>query len=300
MFYFYLLLDRMRVSNLIIFGCIIFALDCLAQESDSSTIVEEKKLPYKVLHAEPLYIDLIRDLGAHKGEKEWNVGFGMTDKLQFDQYEALVEYEWAPANRLGLEIEVPVILYMRSPNGLNSDKPSDRIESIKTAAQWTFLVSEKLQTSLALGYINELEFTDLNKISHRDVFQGNVFNPFLIAAKRFGDWHTLIYTGPQVHLDFKTRQWKMDYEINSNIHYMIPGTRNFLGIEFNKRIVDDGGFEMVIRPQMRVVIHEALMIGIVQGIPVSKDRERLSSFLRLIYEPQHTTKAKTKRQNRGH
>lgn len=32
--------------------------------------VEDNKEPDKVLHAEPLYIDLIRDLGARKGEKE--------------------------------------------------------------------------------------------------------------------------------------------------------------------------------------------------------------------------------------
>ncbi len=32
--------------------------------------VESKFHPKKVLHAEPLYIDLIRDLGARKGEKE--------------------------------------------------------------------------------------------------------------------------------------------------------------------------------------------------------------------------------------
>ncbi|HAI17051.1 MAG TPA: phosphoribosylformylglycinamidine synthase, partial [Xanthomarina gelatinilytica] len=36
--------------------------------------VEESKEPLKILHAEPLYIDLIRDLGARKGEKEWNIG----------------------------------------------------------------------------------------------------------------------------------------------------------------------------------------------------------------------------------
>lgn len=34
---------------------------------------EEVKGPEKVLHAEPLFIDLIRDLGARKGEREWNV-----------------------------------------------------------------------------------------------------------------------------------------------------------------------------------------------------------------------------------
>ena len=43
--------------------------------------------PDKVLHAEPLYIDLIRDLGARKGEKEWNFGYGLTDFNDFDEYE---------------------------------------------------------------------------------------------------------------------------------------------------------------------------------------------------------------------
>lgn len=64
--------------------------------------VKESQAPAKVLHAEPLYIDLIRDLGARKGEKEWNLGFGLTDNLSFDSYEALVEYEWAPIDRLGM------------------------------------------------------------------------------------------------------------------------------------------------------------------------------------------------------
>ena len=31
-------------------------------------------LPPKVEHMEPLYIDLVRDLGARKGEKELNLG----------------------------------------------------------------------------------------------------------------------------------------------------------------------------------------------------------------------------------
>lgn len=258
-----------------------------AQEYDSLAEELPKKQPLKILHAEPLYVDLIRDLGAHKGEKEWNVGFGMVDKLQFDQYIALVEYEWAPIDRLGLEVELPVTIFATAANGLNDARPSNRIESVKTAAQWTFLVSEKTQTSLALGYLNELELTDLNSISRENIFRGNLFNPFFIAAKKWGrDFHSLVYTGPQVHLDFETKSWKTAIELNSSFHYMIPQSRNFLGVELNMEFMGTN-FEMVIRPQMRVVIHESLMIGIVQGIPVSKDRERLSSFLRLIYEPRH-------------
>ena len=71
--------------------------------------IENKPGKSKVLHAEPLYIDLIRDLGARKGEKEWNVAFGLNDNARYDKYEALVEYERAPLDRLGLEIELPIL-----------------------------------------------------------------------------------------------------------------------------------------------------------------------------------------------
>jgi hypothetical protein len=263
----------------------VLSFNVFSQEADS-ILYQEKNLPYKVHHAEPLYVDLIRDLGARKGEREWNVGFGMVDNLRYDKYIALVEYEWAPIDRLGLEVELPLTIYSAVGNGVNAEKPSNRLESIKTAAQWTFLVSEKHQTSVALGYLNEVEFTDLNTISRSNMFSGNLFNPFLIAAKRWGDFHSLIYTGPQTHFDFKSRKWNTEYEWNTSIHYMIPGTRNFLGVEVNKMFFG-GEYEMTLRPQMRVVIHDALMIGIVQGIPISKERERLSSFLRLIYEPRY-------------
>ncbi|MDN3690309.1 hypothetical protein [Cyclobacterium jeungdonense] len=67
---------------------------------------------------------------------------------------------------------------------------------------------------------------------------------------------------------------------------MISGTRNFIGIEFNKEIASED-FDMIIRPQMRLSIAENLLIGIVTGIPVSRENERFSSFLRIIYEPGH-------------
>ena len=55
-------------------------------EKDSLFILEfeDQKEPVKVLHAEPLYIDLIRDLGARKGEKEWNLGLGLTSNQTSD------------------------------------------------------------------------------------------------------------------------------------------------------------------------------------------------------------------------
>jgi hypothetical protein len=247
---------------------------------------EQALWPPKVYHAEPLYIDLIRDLGARKGEREWNVGMGLTDKTKYDSYEFLVEYEWAPIDRLGLEIEVPVTVYTRNKlEGLNNTRPADRIESLKMAFQYTFLVSTKHKTSLAIGGITEILFNDLNRISWRKPNEGLLFNPFFIGAKDLGsNWHSLIYTGPRITREFGSGRVYHAYEINSNLHYIIPGSRNFIGIEFNK-LMDAHDFEMVMRPQMRLVINDDIMIGIVTGIPLSKEQERLSTFFRLIYEP---------------
>lgn len=248
--------------------------------------VEEEENPPKVLHAEPLYIDLIRDLGARKGEKEWNLGLGLTDNLKFDTYEALIEYEFAPINRLGFEIEVPVTIY--SPqNGNSGDSiPSDRIESLKLATQWSFYVNPKIATSMALGYIHEFEFSDLDNFGN-PLIKGNLFNPFFIVAKRWGtNFHTLVYTGPRLERNLKTKETLTSYELHTNFHYMISGTRNFIGLEINNYF-QENDFDMTLRPQMRVGIADNLLVGIVTGIPIARENQRLSTFLRLIWEPGH-------------
>lgn len=247
--------------------------------------VENKYQTDKVLHAEPLFVDLIRDLGARKGEKEWNVGLGLTDKGSFDEYLTLVEYEWAPIDHLGLEVELP-FSFNYNRNG-NSASPTSKLESLKLAAQYSFYVSEKNKMSMAIGYLHEFEFTEFNNYGKKRIYQGNLYNPFFIAAKRWGNnFHTLIYTGPQFSQHFEDRSWHHEWEINSNIHYMIPGTRNFIGLEVNKQ-VGSNDFSMVMRPQMRVGISDNLLIGVVVGIPTIRENERISSFLRLIYEPSH-------------
>ncbi|MBE2246678.1 MAG: phosphoribosylformylglycinamidine synthase [Candidatus Competibacteraceae bacterium] len=255
---------------------------------------ENKKLKDKVLHAEPLYIDLIRDLGARKGEKEWNIGMGFTDMLKYDRYEALIEYEFAPIDRLGLEVEIPFSFYLPL-DGMPADStPSHRIESLKLAAQYSFFVSEKWKTSLAIGYINELELVDIRRMGKDKFLTGNLFNPFFIAAKRWGNrFHTLIYTGPRFLLEFHDLSWHIDGEFHTNFHYMIPGTRNFIGIEVNKYF-NSRYFDMTIRPQMRVGLADNFLVGVVAGIPIDRTQERLSAFVRLIYEPGHRIHKKKK------
>jgi hypothetical protein len=85
--------------------------DQTRQELDLEYIAEvenpNNETTDKVLHAEPLYIDLIRDLGARAGELEVNLGYGVQDKREFAKFEYLAEIEWAPINRLGIELELP-------------------------------------------------------------------------------------------------------------------------------------------------------------------------------------------------
>ncbi|HCA82165.1 MAG TPA: phosphoribosylformylglycinamidine synthase [Flavobacteriales bacterium] len=245
--------------------------------------VEAQKGSDKVLHAEPLFIDLIRDLGARKGEHELNIGMGLTDYNQFDVYTTLIEYEFAPIDRLGLEIELPFSFHYTT-NG-NQNAPGNKLNSLKLAAQYSFFVNEKRATSLALGYIHELELTEFSRYRSDRLFTGNVFNPFFVAAKRWGkNFHTLLYSGPLFFTPLHGGHSDQLLQINSNIHYMIPGTRNFVGIEFNKEVYQND-FDMVIRPQMRVSVSQNLLVGIVTGIPISRENQRFSSFLRLIYEP---------------
>ena len=239
----------------------------------------------KVLHAEPLYIDLIRDLGARRGEKEWNLGFGLTDNIGYDTYQLLVEYEWAPIDRLGLEVEVPVTIFATHKEARDVVRPSNRVESLKTAIQWSFLVSERSKTSLALGYINEVLFPDLG--SGEPVVQGNIFNPFLVAAKRWGDnFHTLVYTGPHLQYGLTDGRLKERYDVNMSVHYMIPNTRNFVGIELNQSTTGSD-LDLTMRPQMRLGIAENFLVGIVTGIPLARENERFIMFTLLIWEPRN-------------
>src|SRR5690606_12706735 len=105
-------------------------------------------------------------------------------------------YEWAPIDRLGLEIELPFSFYYPTEAGIVA--PSSKLNSLKLAGQYSFYVSEKRKTSMALGYIHEFEFTDFDSYNSEKFVTGNIYTPFFVIAKRWGDnFHTLLYTGPQ-------------------------------------------------------------------------------------------------------
>ncbi|GAB3224706.1 phosphoribosylformylglycinamidine synthase [Algoriphagus aestuariicola] len=241
------------------------------------------KLP-KVHHAEPLYMDLVRDLGARKGEKEFNLGTELKDRFGFNQYTFLAEYEFAPINRLGLEVEADFNIY-KATHWSGSELPGNKLEGLRFSSQYSFLVSVKYKATLALGYTQILELTDFNDYGETNLISGTVFNPFFVAAKRWGEnFHTVVYTYPMIERSFGENTTEVAWGINTSLLYSIPTTSHFVGVELNKEI-DQGHFAMTIRPQAKIRVNERLAVGMVTGFPVHKSGERFSSFFRLIYEP---------------
>lgn len=236
----------------------------------------------KVRHVEPLYIDLVRDLGARKGEKELNVGGDFINTKNYSEYALLAEYEFAPINRLGLEIETDFSFYTRIR--ALSEIPKNKLDNLKLSAQYSFYVSPKYKTTLAVGYTHVLEFTDFSSYSSSPLVSGMVYSPFFIAAKRWGEhFHTLIFAGPLLKHEFNTTFTTVDWQFNTSVHYSLPNSSHFVGIEFNKALVD-GEFEMTMRPQAKLQLTKDLALGIVTGFPLTKGEDKFSSFFRVIYE----------------
>lgn len=242
-------------------------ISCEAQVTD--------RILSKVSHAEPIYFDLIRDLGARKGERELNVGMGMARHTSHTEYLYLIEYEFAPVNRLGLELEIPVS-FSKPDISETTQHHANGIEGIKAAIQYSFFVSEKYNATLAAGYIVERRLTNLHpQYSH---------TPFFIAAKRWGrQFHSLLYMGSQFELD-KTHRLTTTALINASIHYMLPGTKNFIGIEINDELRNARNMIML-RPQLKMTISSTSAIGLTLGMPANNTQMPLDFLIRWVYEP---------------
>jgi hypothetical protein len=239
--------------------------------------------PLKLHHAEPLYTDLIRDLGARKGEHELNIGFGVNDEKTYYSYTGFAEYEFAVANRLGLEVEVPFEVNHAAPGHDKTAVPGNRVEGIKLATQYTFLVSKKWQTSMAAGYIQEMEFSPFRE-PKAPLFSGTRYNPIFISATRLTpNIHTLLYTGPEVEQDFATGHTTTTMAVNANLHYVFANG-NFAGVETNMDFSAEKP-DIVVRPQFKVAFSKSVSLGVLAGIPASHHNHGFSAMTRMIWVP---------------
>lgn len=243
----------------------------LLSASDPVYAQQSPAKPDKVHHAEPLYNDLVRDLGARKGEKEINVGADIKKMKDADEYGYLMEYEFAPVNRLGLEVETD---FAYSKSKVAGSGSSNALERLRLSSQYSFYVSKPHATTLAVGYTQIFNFVE----------GGTAFNPFFIAAKSWhSNWHTLIYTGPELAYRYKTRKAELNWQINTSFHYTLPQSDHFIGLEINQ-VVANGKLETTLHPQVKLGLNDKLAIGMAVGLPVGDREEGVSSFFRLIYQ----------------
>lgn len=241
----------------------------------------QENLP-KVHHAEPLYLDLVRDLGARKGEREFNLAAEYINIRKQSKYGLLAEYEWAPINRLGVEVEVDFSFFNASGDTVQYQ---NKMDCIRLSSQYSLWVLPELQTTFALGYTHIFELTEFAKYGKNNLLEVSVFNPYAIAAKVwFKNWHTLLYGGPLFERDLAKKEWDLNWQINTSILYGLPGDGNFVGVEFNK-LIDNAAFSMTIRPQIKLRLNKQTAIGLVAGIPTGRQDKGFSTFVRLIFEP---------------
>ena len=261
-------------------GSIFLALASMVSIGNSYS--QTKPTPDKVTHAEPLYMDLVRDLGARKGEKELNLAGEFSNGKNYNKYGLLAEYEFAPINRLGLEVEGDFSFFKKNEGNLET--PQNKLECLRLSAQYSFFVSTKLKTSMAVGYIQIFEFAHPKTMGKTGLISGTVYNPFFVAAKRWGaNFHTVLYTYPLFEHNFSKNSTEVNWQINTSFLYTIPQTKHFIGVEFNQEFVQ-GEYEITARPQVKVKLNHSLAVGFVAGIPLGQSHEGFSSFFRLIYE----------------
>ncbi|MCK8495992.1 hypothetical protein M0L20_29270 [Spirosoma sp. RP8] len=247
---------------------------------------EEKVRLAKISHAEPLYLDLVRDLGARRGEREWNVGTEFSQQKGATSWHPFIEYEFAPVNRLGLEIELPGQVSLADPDQGQPRSASWRLHSIKTSIQWTYAVLERWQTSLAVGYTNELMLPPAANTAGFSAIEAG--HPFLVAAKKWGaHWHTLVYASWAGELSKQGSIQAGGHELNIAVHYVIPHSKAFMGVELYQSWPASDA--LMIRPQVRIALKNNVLLGLVGNMPLNQSTVS-SWFIRLIYEPRRSAR----------
>lgn len=162
--------------------------------------------------------------------------------------------------------------------------PGNKVEGLKLASQCTFLVNETRKLPMAIAYVHEFEFNTFKKLSHQgSIFKGMRMNPVFIAAKNFHNFNTIIYSGPVFNNDYKEHIIETGATINAGCLYVIPNTKNFIGLE-NNMDIDENGFHDYLRPQIKIAIKHNLMIGLVGGIPIPHEKSRGDLMTHIIWE----------------
>lgn len=265
-----------------------------AQEINTTT---SKNTEPELKHYMPLYLDIPAELNVKKGFQEVNVAGGYADYKHFNGVRTLLEYDFAPVDRLGIEIEVPFVFVHNKTASVPAEHENTVHEEGGAAASamglrigfnYSVHTFAKAKTTLAAGYFNELETAPFKSFG-KPVFTANIYNPFIAAAKIWGErFHTMIYAGPAIKQEFESRETITQYKLNTILSWRF-GKRDketFAAVECNQAFAKDNKPQLLLRPQVQLQLTERWKLGLVAGIPV-KTASGLngSGFFRLIYSP---------------
>lgn len=263
-----------------------------------SAYCQEEKKEESTKHYMPLYLDIPAEMNVKKGYKEINLASGYADYKDFSSIRTLLEYDFAPIDKLGFEIEIPFVFVNQKTTTTQSESTTvvaheegeavKSVTALRVGFNYSLYNSSKAQTSISIGYFNELELTPFEHFG-KPLFEGNVYNPFLSVAKIWKKrWHTMVYSGPAIKQSFEHHESNTAYRFNTIISYRFGSgeKENFAGIECNQTWAKEAAGQMVLYPQVQLELADKWKLGVVAGVPVATNNHlNGSGFLRLIYSP---------------
>lgn len=206
---------------------------------------------------EPLYLDLVRNLGSRRGELEVNV-LAATSFRRSPAVSWGPEIEYSPLPGLGLELEVPL---------------TDRVEAIKPGAQLTLgsLAARRLDVGVLGTYEQHLHtpssFTTVSMVT------GIRFLPHVTA---------ITIVGPTVALARNNRP-TFGALLSPSIFYQASRTIT-LGLEVGFRIDGDRRSEQLALPQVHFNVDSHVKVQLGVGVAHAADEFRPFSAIRVCWE----------------
>lgn len=256
--------------------------------------IEEKE----VKHYVPLYLDIPTELNVKKGYKDVSLAGGYAEFRDFRRFRALAEFGFAPIDKLGVEIEVPLVFFhdkkIMGPPPPDAPREEggapESVTSLRVGINYSFLTLPRAKTTFSAGYFNEIETSPFSRFG-RPLLASNLSNPFVVAAKVWGErFHTMVYTGPTFRREFERHETQKQYLLNTIFSYRFGRgeTESFVGLECNQIFVHHEKGQMILRPQILLPLNKQWNLGIVAGFPVATSNHLKGNlFFRLIYVPKH-------------
>ncbi len=246
---------RIILSLALIFGSVLSFSQAFGQAHEENEVVE---IP------EPLMFDLVRGLGARKGELEINslVDFPLQNFSERG-VEWAPEIEYALFNGFAVELEFP----------LNNFE----LEAYKVAVQWTIGDSKNGK------FIHGLQVLGEGYI-HDDIFE---LNFLYVPAYRFNHiWSAIALVGLMVESGAESPDQNTTILLNASVFANLKENM-VVGVEFNNtnpgfQEVDDNEMELLILPQFHYEWPSGLSVQAGLGPRFNDGKTNGSGVLRVI------------------